>query len=73
MKATISAILQEMKSYPEKREAIPEGEVIAQHQKVPNEEAAADTIRALEDRSGDHQLLMVFKYPQKRRIKGNVI
>jgi hypothetical protein len=39
---------------PEKREAIPEeGEVIVEYQKVPNEEAAVETIRKLEDRSRD--------------------
>jgi hypothetical protein len=63
-----------MKACPEKREAIPEeGEVIVVHQKVPNEEAAVETIGVLEDRSGDQRLIMGYKNPQKRRIIGNAI
>jgi hypothetical protein len=81
MKATVSAILQEMKSWQEemkacteKRDAIPEeGSVIVEHQKVLNEEAAVETTGALEDRSGDQLLIMGYKNPQKRWIKGNLI
>jgi hypothetical protein len=42
-------------------------EAIAEHQEVPNEEAAMETIRALEDRSGDHQPAVGYRNPLKRR------
>jgi hypothetical protein len=41
----------------EKMELNPEGiKAVAEHQDVPNEEAAVETVRALEDQSGDQQL-----------------
>jgi hypothetical protein len=74
MKATLSAILQQMKSwqeaakaYPEKWVTIPEEiEVIAECETVLKEEEAMETTGALEDRSGDLQLTMGYQNSQKR-------
>jgi hypothetical protein len=79
MKATVRVILQEMswreetKACPEQQEGIQRKEIIVSSQKFPNKEASVETIRAMEDRSGDQQLAVGYQNPWKRRIKGHVI
>jgi hypothetical protein len=81
MKATVSVILQEMKSQteetkdrPEKRKAIAEElEVVTERQQVPNKEAAVEIIGVVKDRSGDQWPAVGCRYPLKRRTKENVL
>jgi hypothetical protein len=55
----MKACLEKTEASHEEEEANQEkGEAVAQHQEVPNEEAAVEMIRALEDLSGDQQLAM---------------
>jgi hypothetical protein len=55
-------------------EASPEEiEPVAEHQEVPNEEAALETIRIREDRSGDQRPTVGSRNPLKRRTNDNVV
>jgi hypothetical protein len=55
-------------------EANPEEiDAVAEHQEVPNKEAAVETIGALEDQSGDQQLAVEYQNLQKRWNKDDVV
>jgi hypothetical protein len=79
MKATVSAIIQEMRSwreetkaYPEKQEANPEEmKSIAEHQEVPKEEAAVNTVRASKKRYGGPNLTVGRRWQLKKRTQGD--
>jgi hypothetical protein len=63
-----------MKAYLEKREALSEVvEATKELRKVPNEEAAVENIRALEDRSRNQRLAVVYQNPQKRRARDGFV
>jgi hypothetical protein len=60
------------KAYPEKREAIPEEmKYVAEHQEVPKEEAAVDTIGAPEDQHGDRRLAVRRLGQPKKQTHGD--
>jgi hypothetical protein len=79
MTATVSTNLQkmkfwleEMKAYPEKQEANPEGmKSIVEHQEVPKEEAAVKTVRALKLRYGEQHLVVGRRRELKKRSHGD--
>jgi hypothetical protein len=48
-------------------------EAVAEHQEVPDKEAAMETIRALKDWSGDQQPAVEYWNPLKRRTKDSVV
>jgi hypothetical protein len=43
----------------------------SEHQEVPNEESAVETIRALEDRYGDWHLAIGCRHQPKKRTQGD--
>jgi hypothetical protein len=50
-----------------------ESDAVAEHQEVPNGQAAVETIGALEDRSGDKRPAGGYRNPLKRRTKDDVV
>jgi hypothetical protein len=61
---------EETKACSEKWKTIPEEiEVVVERQKVPDEEAAVETIRAVEDRYEDQQLALGYWNPWKGRSR----
>jgi hypothetical protein len=50
-----------------------ESRAVAEHQEIPNDEAAVETIGALEDRSGDQQSAVGYRTPLKRRTQDEVL
>jgi hypothetical protein len=47
-------------------------EAVGEHQEVPNEEAAVETIGALEDRSGDRRPAVGEGRKEERRKRGRI-
>jgi soluble cytochrome b562 len=62
----------EMTAYQEAMEAYSEKiKSLVEHQEVPEEEAAVETLGTLEDRYGDRHLAAGRRRPAKKRIQGN--
>jgi hypothetical protein len=59
------ACVRKMEANREKPDAVPE------HQEVPNEEAAVETIGALQDRYGERHLAVGRRWQPKERIQGD--
>jgi hypothetical protein len=48
-------------------------EAIVEHQKIPNKEAAVETVGALKDRSRDQELAVEYQNPLKKWTKDGVL